>query len=207
VPSSGPKYPGSTTVVDRGTTSVWANVANIVSSNDTYATVLLGDSTPDPVTSDWLVAYNFGFALPSTTVSIDGYVVEIECKTSRVNAAYPNWIHVWLTQDAGANQVGANQGGGSGGAMGTTEVQETFGSSSNVWGTALTYSDVNNSNFGVRMYCSNNGGGGFDDYTISVDGVRMTIHYTDAAGQPTWTRRGGLWAPGRHGRKVGSVHG
>jgi hypothetical protein len=47
-----------------------------------------------------------------------------------------------------------------------------------LWGTTLSYSDVNSSNFGVLLQPSKGGGAEADVSTIYVDHLRLRVHYS-----------------------------
>lgn len=159
--------PGTMTNVDGGEgtgTDPWSNVNNATSSDDAYATCAMGGLD----SSDFLDATNFGFNIASGS-SIRGIKVEIERKGSATNAVSDILIQIIKggTATGTSQSLGAN--------WPTTDAYESFGDRDNLWGTTWTTTDINASNFGVRIQAVNNTG---SSKTASVDHIRITVYYS-----------------------------
>lgn len=138
----------------------------------TFETCEEADGVPDDVCSigttaggaTWVVVTGFGFSLPSSTTSIDGFLVEAKVMTSTGCAP--------LLQLHAPALVGSTR------ALATPPtssacVDSAFrsaGGASDTWGTTLTVDDVNDfDGFGVRVNrCADTG----------VDAVQMTVFFT-----------------------------
>jgi uncharacterized delta-60 repeat protein len=149
-------------------TVAWTTPGNAFSSNDTYASVSV-----DGTTSRYIKCTNFGFSIPSG-VTITGIVVGVERKAnSNANGG---------SQDAAVRAV-------KGGTIGTTDkstatiypiAADTFedhGSSSDLWGTTWTSSDINASNFGAAISVKKASASG-NAHTVTIDTVRITVYYS-----------------------------
>jgi len=169
--SQGPLNP-ATAADNAGTgTIVWTNPGNIFSSNNVYATSVY--TSPTPTNSHFLIATNFGFSIPAGA-TIDGVVVEVE--TGTTGAAFENIIKLVK----GGVVSGSNLVVGFGAWPGPDTIA-SFGSSSNLWGNTLTYSDINASDFGVA-YSVTGQKSGKSNVTIRVDHIRITVYYTGGGG-------------------------
>jgi hypothetical protein len=162
----GPNSPsGSSDDPSIGTTA-WVNTGNIFASDNSYATVtalILGNK------SNYLVATNFGFAIPSTA-TICGITVEIEKNATG------------LLQTINDNSVKIVKGGSIcgaenalGGTWPTTDTYFTYGGAGNLWGTTWLYSDINAANFGVAISANLSGLSVLP--SARVDHVRITVYY------------------------------
>jgi len=124
----------------------------------------------------------FGFSIPSSA-TINGIVMDHEgCRTGSTGT-----MNTQLTKD-GTNVVGSSK------AL-TFNVcpdnTQSGGSSSDLWGTTLTATEVNASTFGTRF--SVNG----SKTTVTLDNVAVTVYYTVARHRYYTTSR-----PGSGGRRV-----
>lgn len=149
----------------------WTSTSDITSSNNLDANA----AGSGAFTTDYLHATNFGFSIPASA-TIDGIVVEIEkAFTSSGN-------------DTGAdNSVLIIKGGtrtGNDKALAgnwtSTDAYYTYGTSSDLWGTTWTATDINSSTFGVALRAAASKAGGPDTNNFYVDHVRITVHYTPA---------------------------
>ncbi|MFL5731077.1 MAG: T9SS type A sorting domain-containing protein, partial [Cytophagaceae bacterium] len=59
----------------------------------------------------------------------------------------------------------------------------TYGSSSDLWGTTWTISDINDANFGVYLIARNTATANAPQ--VGVDHIRVTVYYTSATGIKT----------------------
>lgn len=145
----------------------WTNPGNAQFSDDVYATSSL---TGINNISHYLKVTNFGFTIPSTA-TITGVTVAIERKYTTFAV-----VDDTIKLVKGGTVVGTNKSAGA--TWPTSDTYATFGSSSDLWGTTLTYADVNASNFGVVMSCDGAGSGGLG--SPSVDNIQITVNYTDS---------------------------
>ncbi len=161
---SGPNNPG-TLANDAGIGNVaWSNPLNAGASDNAYATVTLAPFAGFDV-SYYLKATNFGFSLPSTA-TIVGVVVQVKWKQSQADTYT---LHVKLVK--GGSVVGTENTISRGSDTG--EYVDYFGAPDSLWGTTLTYSDVNSSNFGCVVWLTDPLTGA----TVSVDSIQIVIYY------------------------------
>lgn len=185
--SQGPNSPSSAGNVDRSSGTTWGGTSNTGSSDNSYATQA-GHTT----NTDYLRLSSFGFTIPSGA-TIDGIVVEVESSRAGAGPGSSRFDEIRVTKVAGT-PVGSD-GESSTTPVDPTETYYSWGSSSDLWGTTWNDSEINSTGFGVMVAGSHIVTGG--SATWRIDHVRVTVYYTDAAGQPMWTRRGGLWTPQR----------
>lgn len=154
-----------------GGTTVWANPSNITAQDSTNATM-----TPNATASNnaYLVATNFGFSIPSTN-TITGVKATVRYKSSG-NSGQANWEEsAYLTKD-GSTTVGSNQAQNRSLVSSYTDLP--YGGASSLWGTTLTYSEVNASTFGFMWRIDSGAGTG----QIQVDAISITVyHYNSSA--------------------------
>jgi hypothetical protein len=152
----------------------WASTSNAASNDALYA------NTPTAVgtqTTNYLKATNFGFSIP-TNSTINGIIVNIERKKGTGTGATDNAIRIILSNGnygTTNKSVGEVWAGGAGS-------ETVYGTSSDLWGETWTYSDINNSNFGVGLSANTSAGEGGS--AASVDYFSITVHYTPAAAPP-----------------------
>lgn len=148
----------------------WNNPSNIVSSNNTRAFAANANT-------QYLKATNFGFSIPGGA-TIDGIVVEIEryCTDSASNNAKDLEVKIvkgGSIQSTNRADLASN--------WPLSDAYATYGSSTDLWGTTWTDSDINSSSFGVviRADIVNFGKG---TVLAEVDHVRITVYYTTGGG-------------------------
>lgn len=138
----------------------------------TLGTCEEADGTPDGVCSigansgEWVVVTGFGFNLPPSTTSIDGFLVEAKVMTS--NGCAPV-LQLHAPALVGTTRSLATPPTSS--SCADSEFRSA-GSASDTWGTTLTVDDVNDFvGFGVRVNrCTAS--------TTGVDAVQMTVFFT-----------------------------
>lgn len=145
----------------------WANTANVVSSNDTYATasVTAGGST------DFLYVGGFGFNIPTGAI-ITNYNILVEHHASINGVSTAPYVHLRPTYNSTTGQsTGINLGGLS---IPSTDTSVNWGIAASSWSITLTPAQINSANFGVAIiYFDANGLA----YTLSVDRIQVTITY------------------------------
>lgn len=170
--TSSAKYPGTTSQTS-GYGTDWSNTDYIKTDDTSYASNLLGMSGSGNNESEYLIATNFGFAIPSTA-TISGIEVSLDRFADGTNCVTTETINLYY--------------GGSG--VGTSKWEpyyywpasvesKTFGSSSDLWGwSSASPSNVNSSSFGVRIRIYNPNCIAYEP-TGYIDYVGITVHYTD----------------------------
>ena len=160
-PNSGGTFANDTSVGTRD----WANLADAASSNDTKAYTNFPSSG---ITSHYLKATNFGFAIP-TGATIDGILVEIE----KMNTPdYPGVVDNSVKIVKGGTIQGDEKK--LTGAWGTSDAYYSYGDATSLWGLAWTPADINSSTFGIVISCYKSDSWG----NAQVDHIRITVYYT-----------------------------
>ena len=163
--SSGPNYP--TSAVDQLNGDHWTNPTYVEVADSQYADGL-SQYTLSGMTGDLYIT-GFGFLIPPGS-TIDGVFMEMYC--------YQNDTTNGIT-DAGIYLLKGGIKSGSDMSVYTawpsTVAIRNYGGSSNLWGTTLTPSDVNASNFGVSINASTLIANTYHAY---IDYVRLTVYYT-----------------------------
>lgn len=162
--SQGPNNPG--------TASGWTSSNNSFASDNSYATTTLLSGSTDTVLFS---ITNFSFSIPSGA-TIDGIVAEIERK---VNSTSRNPKDSGVLIVKGGSASGTDKASAS--VWPTSDAYATYGTSSDLWGLSWTDTDINASNFGVRIGCKRDAGAK-GTTTYSIDHIRITVYYTAAAG-------------------------
>jgi len=155
------------------TGETWQTPANAGADDTAYA---VADSAnfDTGVYTFRLDATNFGFSIPAGA-TIDGVVVEIEYNGAKATDALVQLIQ-------GGTPAGTNNSVGA--AIPATDTINTYGSSSDKWGSTWTVADITASNFGVAYAAISTG----QNSDVSVDFIRITVHYTpvpDISNTPT----------------------
>lgn len=162
--SQGPNSPSSASNV-ANTAFAWSNVTNVFSSDNSYATNTCSGNT------DYILATGFGFSIPSGA-TIDGIVVEVEDKCNIAGVSLLRVILYWGGTDRGLGKSSASD-------MGTSDAYESMGSSVDTWNAFPAGTNINLSDFGVKIWVTV---GGKSAATVSVDHVRITAYYTGGGG-------------------------
>lgn len=145
----------------------WADVSNVWSSDDGYATVTLGPGE----TSDWLVVTKFCYGIGGNA-TVDTVEARIEAKASESG----------LVVDADVRLVVDGVVSGSNKASGTTlsltDTVYSYSYTPSQWGVTLTPLKVNKSGFGYAFRYRNNSGS--TSVTVSVDAATMRLGFSPA---------------------------
>lgn len=166
--SEGPRSPSTVVNLAGAGDLAWTNPSNATASDDSKATC---GPLNSGFSSDHLKATGFGFSIPAGA-TIDGFLVEIEYMQSTTA----------MTTTSSSDMLKAGSAHGSTKNTGIADAaSDTYvsvgGGSSDLWGGTWTASDVNGATFGVRVRLANSGSSG----TFSVDHMRITVYYTEAA--------------------------
>ena len=156
----GPKSPTAAS----GTS--WTNPTNVEANDGSYATCTLPISSDGFSFGSYLSITGFGFSIPIGAI-INGIVVDA-------------WGHADANSQVELLCQLLKAGSGSGSSkisdiLTTSDEDYTLGTSSDLWGATLTYSDVNTSNFGVRIRGANQD---TSTHVLSLDYVSITVYYT-----------------------------
>ena len=166
--SQGPLVPAIAVDLVDGSVS-WSNITNIQNNtnNGTYTYAILFESQ-QPST---IYVRNFGFSIP-TSATINGITVQINkfADNDMTDA------DVYLVDNTGT-QVGTNKNITAYFWPTNYTSPQTYGGSSDLWGTTLTPSIINSNNFGLQLK------GYWGSYTkfnflVYVSWVKITVHYT-----------------------------
>jgi len=146
----------------------WTNPNNITASDNVYTYITVNTGT----SAATLVAYNFGFSIP-TGATINGIQVSIEAHAdiSGVITISSVYLGTWngsLFTTKGSSKSNSN-------GFGLSDVTYYLGSSSDLWGASWTSSDFNSSQFGCQISFTNMSS---DPVSIYVDYVSITVTYT-----------------------------
>lgn len=147
--------------------NTWGTTSNAATSNNTYATVGVGVLKP---ASRCLFATQFNASIPSGA-TINGIEARREAKATTGGGT---------VQDARIKLIVAGTASGNNRATGTTytttDVVETVGSATDLWGLTLSDTDVTASNFGIELGVAGSALTG--NRTVSIDDLEIKIYYT-----------------------------
>ena len=158
--SQGPFFPTVSSQI-AGPDADWLGSGALTADDAGFALV----TVPTFGQSDFLVGRDYGFTI-SSSATIEG--VEVELNDPTISSNSPA-LDVYLTKD-GTTTVGSALSSALAGPG-----WETLGSSTNLWGTTLTPSEVNSSNFGVLLRVRELSE--TSSSAINIDAVRVTVHY------------------------------
>lgn len=119
--------------------------------------------------------YNFGFSIP-VGATIDGIEATTINKWSTNTGT--NQLCLGLSWDAGSSWTSA---------IASTDIQtaeetDTYGGAANTWGRTWTITELNNTNFRVRIMIDP---GGANTTTASLDYLQIKVYYTPDTSVPT----------------------
>jgi hypothetical protein len=148
----------------------WSGSGAGIESNSLFTsqTITAGDSG----TTNELVGTTFGFSIP-TNATIVGIVFTLARKVTSISNFIVETTDVNLLKAGVA--AGSTLGPGSSWVVATTD--ETWGTSTSLWGTTWTPAQVNAVGFGAEITV-NYGNEGAVSRTLSVQNYRLTVYYT-----------------------------
>ncbi len=165
----------------------WVNGSNAQTSNNQYA--LLQFQTPsntvasEPTTGNgyvnYLVCTQLASSIPAGS-TINGITVKLERYHGDAGETVTiTDSAIYLTKD-GTTTVGSNKSAGATWPLSDSNIlSETFGSSSDLWGTTFTAAEVNASTFGVMISPNINFSlGGSVGNQVRIDQIVIDINYT-----------------------------
>jgi Tfp pilus assembly protein PilX len=164
---------GNVTMVGSGTSGArnptaatgWTSSTNVFSNNGVYATA----SPAGFAQTANLDVTGFGFSIPAGA-TINGIDVDIDRKASATSSIED--FDVYVLKNGSATGITDHA---STTDWTTTDSTRSYGNSTDLWGTTWTVSDINASNFGVRLKATNLTS---TSKTASVDWVQVTVFYT-----------------------------
>ena len=162
------KSPGSTKTVPKDNIYSWSNTDNIKVSDNAYATAYAVADYP----SDWLVAYNFGFTIP-TDAYITGVLVEIERHANNVYC-HDQYLYLYNNGNIGSSRASSC-------SWPTSDAYASYGGATDQWGASLTPSIVNGADFGVALSVLADD----SDRIFYVDHIRITVYYSYPPATPS----------------------
>ncbi|CAN5469454.1 hypothetical protein BH09BAC3_BH09BAC3_37180 [soil metagenome] len=143
------------------------------SSDGTYATIVSMNKSKN---TNYLHVSGFGFSIPVGSY-VSGIKVEVEMFGTVPGAAI-NKENSILLLNASGSRVGTDRNTSATLATADPNSYVTYGGSTDNWGGALTYADINSPNFGVALqYQSGGVNNTAGNYNYNVDHVRVTITY------------------------------
>jgi hypothetical protein len=174
MPSSGPRFPGTTANLSNAGTSentdAWTTPSN-VANNDGAESTIVAASYDSPDISQILVSSNFGFAIP-TGSTIDGIEVEIERRSIIANSGKD--FRVQLAKGTTFASLVGNNKAVPATIWPTSIAVATYGGATDLWGTTWTPAEINASSFAIFLSAQAN----IANADIGVDFIRITVHYT-----------------------------
>jgi len=153
-----------------GSKASWTSVGNVATSDNTYASFGNISGAVGGFT-DYLLVSNFGFAIP-VGVIIDGIVVEVE--RSDPNARTSDF-HVQLIKNSLIQATDKALAA----IWPVADVNQPYGTSTDLWGNTWTPADINATSFGVAIAAQRGASGSTTQGRI--DHVSITVYYHSIA--------------------------
>jgi len=157
-------------------TVAWSDV-NYAKERDTnYASVYVDQAGGTDPISHYLELTDFGFSIPSSATILGVYVQVLGYSTGYVGGG---GVNIQLLKS------GALTGSAGGLNLSTTNPPTSYlgvGSQTSLWDATLSYSDINNSGFGVSIWVDNSGSYPYP-LLISIDHVKISVYYQTQTGQ------------------------
>lgn len=180
--SSGPNSPGTlaSTSTDAPGSAAWTTPSNAATSNNTRTSIYLGSTGTQ--LSHFLKATGFGFSIPSGA-TIDGVLVEVERSDGTFGGGATSKDHTVKLYKGGTIQ-GTNKADTST-AWPSADTIASYGGAADLWGSAWTDTDINDSGFGVGVAITQNVPSKGPSTNAQVDHIRITVYYTASGGGPT----------------------
>lgn len=190
--TTGPNLAGTGAADAAVGTITWFAPSRVTADDASHSDCV--NATGGSTTTHYLKATNFGFAIASDQ-QIDGITVEIERDASDSSASrYVKDLTVKLV--IGGAVSGSNLADTVTKYPASSPTIASYGGASTLWGLTPTYSDINDSTFGVVLSCTNVSDSGKVNVKGQVDFVRITITHTTGGGggggQPISKRFGGV---------------
>lgn len=160
--------------VTPGITNNWTDITNVLSDESTQC-LLPHSGTSPPYVFPFIRMSNYGFSIPAGA-TIEGVEVQIAKRSSG------SWINcteseVRLSWGSGASNLSVDNKASLSARPAMSDYY--FGGSSDTWGSSLTPSDVNSSDFGFVYKIENASGTG--ETAQGFSSARMKVYYSVAS--------------------------
>jgi hypothetical protein len=177
--SSG-SYKGSTFVNDNLIGNVvFSNPANALNQDGIRAVASVNMSLLGSAQTNYLEVTDFGFSIPASA-TICGITAEVRKKATGINVSNyvtDNRVKLVVNGAVSGSDKSKNT------HWTTSDVTETYGSSSDLWGLTLTPAKVNSSNFGIAISADFTGLIGVG-LSAEIDQIVLTVYYNSATVLP-----------------------
>jgi hypothetical protein len=142
---------GTTTGANKATvgTLAWTGTGNTATLNGSYATAESLISTVGTVTTEYLAVSNFGFSIPTANTVCGISATIYRANTSLISLGGSITDNSVRLTNAGA-LTGSDEASGTAWPN-TTITAAGYGSSSDLWGTSMFPTDINNPGFGIAI--------------------------------------------------------
>ncbi|KKK73039.1 hypothetical protein LCGC14_2897860, partial [marine sediment metagenome] len=159
----------------------WLNTNSATTQDDVDAYVSFTPSTDD--TSDWLQLTNFGFSIPAGA-TIEGIEIQIDKHATQSTSIKDGALYLRKT----GGQVGDDKAD----TINYWDIvidsnYDSYGGSTDLWGTNWTVSDINSANFGIDLYTAYFGSIATDS---RIDHAQIVVYYTTVGGGGSYDSTG-----------------
>lgn len=167
--------PGTVESIEAPEVPGWSNPSYAKTADGNYAAVAPYVGSEEGLTSETLLATDFGFEIPESA-SITGIIVELLRKGNSGTGGVRDYT---MYLYSGGSPIGDNKADMPGGKWIGTPVTHVYGSSDDLWGASPTPAMLNAPDFGVglRIYVPYEYGSG----TAYVDAFSVLVYYSTAA--------------------------
>jgi hypothetical protein len=148
-----------------GSNKQWNVNDNLSASDNQYTD--FGNLTSNGSYTDYLVVSDFGFLVPAGA-TVTGIVAEVERSDPNGKTAD------YSVRIVKAGVIGTTERS-TGTAYPTTDAYKAYGSSTDLWGQSWSYTDINNTGFGIAIAAQRNASG--STTAGRVDHIRVTVYY------------------------------
>lgn len=152
----------------------WSNLSNVQLNDNNYATAGQSVGILSSVNSNYLIASNFGFSIPSSA-TICGIIVEVERNASGLIGIGASITDNSLKIVKAGAIAGTDHA--SGAAWPSSEAYASYGNSTDSWGTTWTPSQINASNFGIAISAKLTTGLAALFLTPGIDHIRISVYF------------------------------
>lgn len=152
----------------------WSSLTNHTANDNAYTTTSADLLTSLSVTNK-LYLTNFGFNLPSYA-TVEGITITMVRRNAQSNKLRDNTAYLVIN----GTELGPNRASGT--VWGSSEQTIVYGGATDLWGfgTSLTHTVVNNSNFGFSLQVRRTTSTGTPSQRPEIDLVQMSITYNTA---------------------------
>ena len=163
--SAGPLSPSAATTNSSIGSYTWLSPTNVYTANSTYAACGTFGPGGNKI-SYYEVATGFGFSIPAGA-TINGIFAEVK-KSDSDGTSYDQAVRIVKGGAIGSTDKASVV------AWPSMQAYSSYGSSSDLWGTTWTYSDINASDFGLAIAAYSSSFA----WSPVIDHIRITVYYT-----------------------------